>query len=116
MDAWFRTGSCRKTKLSSDEGTSSSGTTSSEIIDVSSLNITKKTKIYFCEYNPDFLKIGFVFFGTLEEPLPQCVICFETLSNECMKFSKLERHLSTKHLECVGKSFDFFQIKKKIFL
>lgn len=113
MDAWFRTGSCRKTKLSSDEGTSSSRTTSSEIVDESSLNITKKTKIYFRKYNPDFLKIGFVFFGTEEEPMPQCVICFETLSNECMKFSKLERHLSTKHPECVGKSLDFFQIKKK---
>jgi len=93
MDTWFRTGSCRKTKLSNDEGTSSSGT-SSEIVDMSSLNIRKKTKIYFRKYNPDFLKIGFVFFGT-EEPMPQCVICFETLSNECMKFSKLERHLST---------------------
>ncbi|KAL4154130.1 hypothetical protein QTP88_001963 [Uroleucon formosanum] len=112
MDTWFRTGSCRKTKLSNDEGTSSSGT-SSEIVDMSSLNIRKKTKIYFRKYNPDFLKIGFVYFGTEEEPMPQCVICFETLSNECMKFSKLERHLSTKHPECVGKSFDFFQIKKK---
>ena len=112
MDSWFRTGSCRKTKLSNDEGTSSSGT-SSEILDMSSLNIRKKTKIYFRKYNPDFLKIGFVFFGTEKEPMPQCVIYFETLSNECMKFSKLERHLSTKHPECVGKSLDFFQIKKK---
>jgi len=25
----------------------------------------------------------------------------------------LKRHLSTKHPECVGKSIDFFQIKKK---
>jgi len=64
MDAWFRTGCCRKTKLSSDEETSSSGTTSCEIVDMSSLNITKKTKIYFRNNNPDFLKIGFVFFGT----------------------------------------------------
>jgi len=30
-----------------------------------------------------------------------------------MKFSKLERHLSTKNPECVGKSLNFFQIKKK---
>ncbi|VVC42107.1 Hypothetical protein CINCED_3A010039 [Cinara cedri] len=84
MDAWFRTGYCRKTKLSSDEGTSSSGTTSSEIVG---------------------------------EPMPQYVIFFETLFNKCMKFSKFERHLSTKHPECVEKSLDFFQIKKKkIFL
>ncbi|VVC24443.1 Hypothetical protein CINCED_3A001845 [Cinara cedri] len=38
MDTWFRIGSCRKTKLSNDEGTSSSGTTSSEIVDVSNLD------------------------------------------------------------------------------
>lgn len=47
MDAWFRTGSSLKTKLSSDEGTSNSETTSSEIVDMSMLNIAKKTKIYF---------------------------------------------------------------------
>lgn len=35
------------------------------------------------------------------------------LSNECMKVSKLEKHLSTKHPECVGKSLDYFQIKKR---
>jgi len=112
MDTWFRTGSFRKTKLSNDEGTSSS-----EIVDVSSVNIRKKTKIYFRKYNPDFLKIGFVFFGTEEEPMPQCVISFETLSNECMKFSKHERHLSTKHPECVGKYLSiFFKSRKKTFL
>lgn len=30
-----------------------------------------------------------------------------------MFVSKLERHLSTKHPECVEKSLDYFQIKKK---
>lgn len=120
MDAWFRTGSCRKTKLSSDEGTSTSDSTSSEIVSKSMSSpscskIAKKTKTYFRKYNPDFLKCGFVFSGAEEEPMPQCVICFETLSNECMKLSKLERHLSTKHPECVGKSLDFFQIKKRNF-
>lgn len=44
--------------------------------------------------------------------MSQCVICFETLSNECMNLSKLERHLSTKHSECVRKFLDFFQIEK----
>lgn len=56
-----------------------------------------------------------MFSGAEEEPMPQCVICFETLSNECMKLSKLERHLSSKHPECVGKSVDFLQIKKRNF-
>lgn len=120
MDAWFRTGSCRKTKLASDEGTSTSVSTNSEFemkakSSLSCKKIARKTKIYFRKYNPDFLKCGFVFSGSEEEPMPQCVICFEMLSNECMKFSKLERHLSTKHPECVGKSLDFFEIKKRNF-
>lgn len=116
MDAWFRTGSCRKRKLSSDEGTFTSDSTSSEIDSRPSCSkIAKKTKTYFRKYNPDFLKCGFVFAGAEDEPMPQCVICFETLSNECMKLSKLERHLSTKHPEYVGKSLDFFQIKKRSF-
>ena len=45
MDAWFRIGSYRKIKLLSDEGTSSSGTTNSEIIDISSLNLLRKLNI-----------------------------------------------------------------------
>lgn len=50
MDAWIRTGSFRKTKLSSDEGTSTSD--SSKI--VNKLNLKKKTKTYFRNNNPDF--------------------------------------------------------------
>uniref|UniRef100_A0A1B6DEN8 Uncharacterized protein n=1 Tax=Clastoptera arizonana TaxID=38151 RepID=A0A1B6DEN8_9HEMI len=79
----------------------------------SSTLMAKKGKTYSRKYNPDFLKFGFVCSGSEEEPLPQCVICFEMLSNECMKVSKLERHLSTKHPECVGKSLQYFQIKKR---
>lgn len=61
--------------------------------------MTQKAKKYVRKYNPDFLKFGFVYSGLKEEPLLQCVICFKILSNECLKMSKLERHLSTKHPE-----------------
>lgn len=115
MDAWFRTGSCRKRNVSNDEPSSSSSTTSEAVSKPSSNStlIAKKGKTYIRKYNPEFLKFGFVCSGSEEETLPQCVICFEILSNECMKVSKLERHLSTKHPECVGKSLQYFQMKKR---
>lgn len=42
--------------------------------------------------NDNYLKFGF----TVIENKPQCVICFETLSTESMKPSKLVLHLNTK--------------------
>jgi len=47
--------------------------------------------VLFCKskvrhYNDAYLKIGFtVIDGSASEPLPQCVVCYETLSNEAMK-------------------------------
>ena len=46
-------------------------------------------------YNTNFLNFGF----TTNEKVPQlpiCVICYEKLSNHCMKPSLLKRHLHTK--------------------
>jgi hypothetical protein len=61
----------------------------------------------------DYIKYGFTFAATEEKPLPQCVMCFETLANQSMKPSKLERHISTKHTECVNQHIAFFQNKKR---
>ncbi|KAL4130817.1 hypothetical protein QTP88_008198 [Uroleucon formosanum] len=47
--------------------------------------------------------------GSEEEQKPQWVICFEVLSNEALKPSKLKRHLETKHKEHVTKTIDFFK-------
>ncbi|XP_072376149.1 zinc finger BED domain-containing protein 5-like [Diabrotica undecimpunctata] len=55
--------------------------------------------------------MGFTFTGPEQQPKPQCVICYESLSNECMKPAKLRRHLGTKHPEYKSKSFDFFKNK-----
>lgn len=57
-----------------------------------------------------------VFSSTKNEPLHQCIVCFEVLANESMKPSKLERHLSRKHTDYVSKPIDFFQNKKREFL
>lgn len=62
-------------------------------------------------YSEEYLKFGFVSTGS-DNHLPVCVICLTTLSNECMKPSKLKRHLETKHPDHMTKSLDFFKNKK----
>ena len=40
--------------------------------------------------------------------MPQCVICFKILSNDAMRPSRLERHLTTIHPDLVNKPRDYF--------
>lgn len=61
-------------------------------------------------YDDNYLKFGF----TVIENKPQCVICFETLSRESMKPSKLVRHLNTKHPNEKDKPLEFFERKLKV--
>ncbi|XP_076049506.1 zinc finger BED domain-containing protein 5-like [Oratosquilla oratoria] len=44
--------------------------------------------------------------------VPQCVICYKTLSNDGMRPSRLERHLRTSHPALVDKPKAFFETKK----
>ncbi|XP_049771199.1 zinc finger BED domain-containing protein 5-like [Schistocerca cancellata] len=63
------------------------------------------------KYNSDYLEIGVTFTGPEQQPKPQCVICYESLSNECMKPAKLRRHIETKDPEYKSKSLDVFKNK-----
>jgi len=65
----------------------------------------KKLRPYLDKY----LEHGFTFVS--DGLLPQCVVCYETLSNASMKPSKMIRHLQTKHTELQNKSIDFFMLK-----
>ena len=69
---------------------------------------TAKKKRKYCS---DYLKLGFFWQGNSEDPIPQCVLCYETLANEAMKPSKLRRHFESRHKEYVGKPIEFFQRK-----
>lgn len=60
-------------------------------------------------YDDNYLKYGF----TVIENKPQCVICFDILSRESMKPSKLVRHLNTKHPNEKNKPVEFFERKLK---
>jgi hypothetical protein len=59
------------------------------------------------KYFDEDLKFGFISAGS-DNHLPLCVICHATLSNKCMKPSKLKRHLECKHPEYSSKPIDFF--------
>jgi hypothetical protein len=57
--------------------------------------------------------MGFTCAGSEHEQQPQCVLCYELLSNEAMKPSKLRRHLKSKHKEHATKSIEFFKNKEQ---
>jgi len=95
MERWLKTGALKRDRPSISVAVADSAEdgTQEEI-----LVTPKASKLR--HYNDEYLKIGFtVIDGSASEPLPQCVVCYETLSNEAMKPSKLRRHLETKHEE-----------------
>lgn len=70
------------------------------------MSSTKKRK-----YNDDYLKYGFVCLTKNDGDHPQCVICYEVLSNDALRPSRLERHLLTKHSDLKDKPKEFFASK-----
>lgn len=70
----------------------------------------KKVKVHHDRgYVDDYLKFGFSWTGSDKRPIPLCVVCGDTLSNESMVPSKLERHFTTKHSYLKNKGVSYFQ-------
>ena len=107
MDGWLKSGSLKR-DISGDIVNKSSSVEPNPSTSKSSV-CGPPVKIR--KYNSDYLEIGFTYTGSEHEPKPQCVICYESLSNECMKPAKLRRHLETKHPEHKSKSVEYFKIK-----
>ena len=68
----------------------------------------------FRKYSDTYINCGFISIQKGEVLCPQCVICYQVLSNESMKPAKLSRHLQTKHPDCVNKSTNFFEAKADV--
>ncbi|XP_076062512.1 zinc finger BED domain-containing protein 5-like [Oratosquilla oratoria] len=64
------------------------------------------------KYIEDYIRFGFVSLQRGDTEVPQCVICYKTLSNDGMRPSRLERHLRTSHPALVDKPKAFFETKK----
>ncbi|VVC27137.1 Tetratricopeptide repeat,Tetratricopeptide repeat-containing domain,Tetratricopeptide-like helical [Cinara cedri] len=65
---------------------------------------TKKRK-----YDEFYLKLGFTWTGSLDEPNLQCVVCSKILSNNSVKQSFLKRHLESKHTNLVNEELQYFE-------
>ncbi|CAG9829508.1 unnamed protein product [Diabrotica balteata] len=126
MDRWLKCGSLKRDRPTDEEGENTFNvkvkksmtlepnlSVSIEPNSSASLkpNSAKISAAKIRKYNSDYLEMGFTFTGPEQQPKPQCVICYESLSNECMKPAKLRRHLETKHPEYKSKSLDFFKNK-----
>ncbi|XP_076245400.1 zinc finger MYM-type protein 6-like [Calliopsis andreniformis] len=71
--------------------------------DKKKLNLSRK-------HDSNYLKFEFIQEPDSElDPRPLCVVCFDSLSNDAMKPSKLGRHLQSKHLDLAKKSLEYFQ-------
>ncbi|CAI6358779.1 unnamed protein product [Macrosiphum euphorbiae] len=79
-------------------------------LESASEDVNNPMKIRKCvrKYDPEYINIGFTAIDVSNEPRPQCVICFEILSNQSMKPSLLNRHLSTKHSTLKNTPKDYF--------
>jgi len=60
------------------------------------------------KFPEEYIAFGFSSIHVNNEERPQCVICYEILSNESMKPAKLRRHLQTKHTDFLTKPKQFF--------
>ena len=61
------------------------------------------------KYNDSYIEYGFTCMNTAGEEKPQCVICYQVLSNCSMKPSKLKLHLQTHHSKYAHKDQTFFE-------
>lgn len=100
MDKWLK----RKDTPGSSKD---QDTVDSDISQVTSS--VKKRKTVTRRYDSGYIKFGFTCIEEDNEPHPQCVICYDVLSNNCMKPSLLQRHLYTKHSSLKEKPVDYFQ-------
>ncbi|XP_062294532.1 zinc finger BED domain-containing protein 5-like [Scomber scombrus] len=102
MDRWLATGQLKRSESSITDTESTSDHP-----------VAKQKRKVRRKYSDEYLGLGFHWTGSEAEPLPLCLVCLETLSNEALKPCKLRRHLETKHGEYVTKPLQFFENKLK---
>ena len=122
MDKWLISGPSKRPKdemstsrdkkfSSPEESTSNSGQRLDLEETLQEDNKKRRTSTAQRKYNVSYLSYGFTYIGEETAPIPQCVICYETLSNHSMKPSLLKRHFETKHADLKHKPVEYFERK-----
>jgi hypothetical protein len=62
-------------------------------------------------YNPDYLKYGFISSSFNNQETPMCVTCLNQLSKDCMRTGKMIQHLNTMYPEYQNKLLEVFERK-----
>lgn len=65
------------------------------------------------KYSDDYIKFGFTVTNKNGTEQPQCVICYEVLSNDALRPTRLMRHLETKHGALKNKPEEYFVMKNR---
>lgn len=127
LQSWLQMGTIRKRSADQEENISSSPVETevddsepstsasgyfSSASEVSTAPASSKRRKTVRKYDSSYVKFGFSWSGMEEEPRPQCVVCGDVLTTECMKPSHLKRHLTTKHAMLKDKPVDFFLRKR----
>jgi hypothetical protein len=106
MGKWLKTGSLKRphesnmtvsSKSTDCSPPEASTSTCSQSIKETTSTSTKKLSTYGRKYNPSYLSFGFTYTGEESALVPQCVICYETLSIHSTNPSLIMRHFETKH-------------------
>ncbi|XP_003368146.1 zinc finger protein [Trichinella spiralis] len=64
------------------------------------------------KYDAEYIKYGFVAIEKNGVEVPQCVVCLDTLSNDALRPTRLQRHLHNRHPELSKKPVEYFCAKR----
>ena len=64
------------------------------------------------KYSKDYLQYGFTDAIVNGQVVSQCVVCFQILSNDALRPTRLQRHLQTKHSCHQDKPLTFFKARE----
>ncbi|KRZ14060.1 Protein ZBED8 [Trichinella zimbabwensis] len=64
------------------------------------------------KYDAEYIKYSFVAVEKNGVEVPQCVVCLDTLSNDALRLTRLQRHLHHRHPELSKKPVEYFSAKR----
>jgi hypothetical protein len=85
MENWLRTGTVKRKLNDTGEAITNSDTRVAALSESRSITIEEASsskKKYSRKYDSAYLELGFTWCGDTSEQKPQCVVCYEVLSNE----------------------------------